>query len=92
MKRWAALVVFSLLALAAGCSNRNEQPPDKGGLLSDGPAAEPVALEVSDLQEILASIDLAAADLTCFCEGAEETFPAENAIRAIYDIFVSTQL
>ena len=82
MKRWAALVVFSLLALAAGCSNRNEQPPDKGGLLSDGPAAEPVALEVSDLQEILASIDLAAADLTCFCEGAEETFPAENAIRA----------
>ena len=44
--------------------------------------SETAALDVADLHDILASVDLFAADLTYCCEGTEETFAASNAIRA----------
>lgn len=81
MKRWIPFVVSFLLALAVGCSNESEQPIDEHTPLSSESASEPAALDVSDLHDILTSVDLVAADLTFFHEGTEETFPAENAIR-----------
>lgn len=81
MKRWIPFVVSFLLALAVGCSNESEQPIDEHTPLSSESPSEPAALDVSDLHDILTSVDLVAADLTFFHEGTEETFPAENAIR-----------
>ena len=76
MKRWIPFVVSFLLALAVGCSNESEQPIDEHTPLSSESASEPAALDVSDLHDILTSVDLVAADLTFFHEGTEETFPA----------------
>ena len=82
MKRWATFAVSFLLVLAVGCSNENEQSLDESTLSFEGSVSEPATLDVSDLHDLLASVDLFAADLTYFCEGTEETFPANNAIRA----------
>lgn len=82
MKRWISLVVSLLLVLAVGCSNENEQPLDERASLSDEPVSEPATLDVSDLHDLLASVDISAADLTYFHDGTQETFPAENAIRS----------
>ena len=82
MKRWATFAVSFLLVLAVGCSNENEQSLDESALSFEGSVFEPATLDVSDLHDLLASVDLFAADLTYFCEGTEETFPANNAIRA----------
>lgn len=82
MKRWIAFAVSVLLVLAAGCSNESEQPLDERAPRSSEAVSEPAALDVSDLHDILTSVDLVATDLTFFREGTEETFPAENAIRA----------
>lgn len=81
-KGWISFAVSLLLVLAVGCSNANEQPLDERATLSDEPVSEPAALDVSDLHDLLASVDISAADLTYFHDGTEETFPAENAIRS----------
>ena len=82
MKGWIPFALSLLLVLAVGCRNENEQPLDESALRSDEPVSQPAALDVSDLHDILASVDLSAADLTHFCEGTEKTFPANHAIRA----------
>ena len=82
MKRWAAFAVSFLLVLAVGCGNEKEPSSDERAPSFEGSVSEPAAFDVSDLHDLLASVDLSAADLTCFREGAEETFPANNAIRA----------
>lgn len=82
MKRRVPFAVALLLVLAVGCTNENEQPLDGRAPLSSESVSEPAALDVSDLHDILTSVDLVAADLTYFHDGTEETFPAGNAIRA----------
>ena len=82
MKGWVLFAVSLLLVLAVGCSNENEQPLDGRATRSDEPVSEPATLDVSDLHDLLASVDISAADLTYFHDGTEETFPAENAIRS----------
>ena len=82
MKRWIPFAVSLLLMLAVGCSDAHEQPSDERAPHSSEPSSEPAALDVSDLHDILASVDVAEADLTYFYEEAEDTRPAGNAIRA----------
>ena len=82
MKRWITFAVSFLLVLTVGCRNENEPSLNASAPSFRGSVSEPAALDVSDLHDILASVDLFAADLTYFCEGTEETFAASNAIRA----------
>ena len=82
MKRGVLFAVSLFLVLAAGCNHESEQPLDERAARSDEPVSEPAALDVSDLQDLLASVDIPAADLTYFHDGTEETFPAGNAVRS----------
>ncbi len=63
-----------LLLAAAGCSSTDKT------VLSE-PASEPIELGVSDLKDILSSLDMSDAVLT-FCGENEDTRPANAAIRA----------
>ena len=67
------IAVILLLFIAAGCSTVEQAPPE--------PTSAPAELSVSDLNDILSTLDLASASLTCHGE-AKESYPADAAICA----------
>ena len=75
MKKSIYLFVSAVLLLAmAGCNSTDKT------VLSE-PASEPIELGVSDLKDILSSLDMSDAVLTFYGEN-EDTRPANAAIRA----------
>ena len=82
MKKWLSFAFSLLLLLTVGCSNAKEHLLEERASFLDASVFEPTTLDVSDLHDILASVDLFEADLTCSYEGTEDAFPASNAIRA----------
>ena len=67
------IVIVSLLFIAAGCGTVGQAPPE--------PDPAPVELSVSDLDDILSTLDLASTSLTYHSE-ADDTYPADDAICA----------
>ena len=72
-KSRVVLAVVLLLFIAAGCSTVEQAPPE--------PTPAPAELSVSDLKDILDTLNLTSASLTYHSE-ADDTYPADDAICA----------
>ena len=70
----SSLALILLLAIA-GCSGREPSYPEQSN-------TTPTALDITDLKEILSTLDASNATLTYYNGENEETYPANAAIRA----------
>ena len=68
------ITVVLLLFIAAGCGTVEQAPPELTPV--------PTELSVSNLKDILCSLDLSSSSLTCHSEAGDTTYPTDDAICA----------